>query len=54
MADRTARLLMVGECARAFPKVMKFWLEAIFTRAVPTVSISSRANGALGEQRPKG
>ena len=29
VADRTARILMVGECTKAFPKVMKFWLEAL-------------------------
>jgi hypothetical protein len=29
MADRTARIAMVGECTKAFPKVMKFWLEAL-------------------------
>ena len=29
MADRTARIAMVAECTKAFPKVMKFWLEAL-------------------------
>ena len=29
MADRTARIAMVDECTKAFPKVMKFWLEAL-------------------------
>jgi hypothetical protein len=34
IADRTARILMVGECTKAFPKVMKFWLEALEGTAV--------------------
>ena len=29
IADRTARIAMAGECTKAFPKVMKFWLEAL-------------------------
>ena len=26
---RTARIVMANECVKAFPKVMKFWLEAL-------------------------
>jgi hypothetical protein len=29
VADRTARIVVANECVNAFPKVMKFWLEAL-------------------------
>ena len=40
VADRTARILMVGECTKAFPKVLKFWLAAL--EATETVEDNGR------------